>query len=137
MPAIDLVDETYIAVAAGTVAAIVHDSSRWGEWFPDMHLVVFMDRNEKGIRWSASGKYVGSVELWVEEFGDGTILHHYLRIDPTVPGSDTEPQQVPDTLAGRRKNDRERQARAHHWKRISWVLKDELEAGRKAGEPAK
>lgn len=136
MPSIDLVDETYIAAAPERVAAIVHDTERWGEWFPHITLTVFMDREEKGIRWSASGDYVGSVELWVEAFGDGTILHHYLRVDPTVPGTDKEPQPWPDTLAGRRKGTKERVARANHWKRIAWALKDELEGDRKAGEPA-
>lgn len=136
MPSIDLVDETYIAAAPQRVAAIVHDTQRWSEWFPEVTLAVFMDRDEKGIRWSASGDYVGSVELWVEPFGDGTILHHYLRLDPTVPGTDKEAQPWPDTLAGRRKGSKERVARANHWKAKAWALKDELEGDRKAGEPA-
>ncbi|MCU0265850.1 MAG: polyketide cyclase / dehydrase and lipid transport [Actinomycetia bacterium] len=120
MPAVDLIDETFVVAAPAEVAAVVHDPARWKQWWPDLALTVFMDRGELGIRWSATGPLVGSVELWLEPFGDGVIVHHFLRADPVRPGADPV---------------RLRRRHALAWKRSVNALKDELEGGRAAGEP--
>ncbi|CAN5418950.1 hypothetical protein BH24ACT9_BH24ACT9_07300 [soil metagenome] len=126
MPTIDLVDETYLRVQVGRVAAVIHDRARWSRWWPKLHPAVFMDRGEAGIRWNITGALVGSMEIWLEVYEpplDGVLLHYYLRADPTASGSETEPVQ----LTGRA-------ARRHsvRWARSSkqdlWNLKDELEA---------
>ncbi|MDP3971816.1 MAG: polyketide cyclase / dehydrase and lipid transport [Candidatus Nanopelagicales bacterium] len=125
MPAIDLVDETFIAAAPAAIAEIVSDPHRWAEWWPDFSLRVFMDRGSKGIRWSVSGTFVGSTEIWIEPVLDGAVLHYYLRVDP------------PDgTPLGRRDVNRARSARAKAWKAIVWRLKDELEGSRAPGTGA-
>lgn len=136
MPSIDLVDESFIAASPKALAEVVHDEPRWMLWFEGMNLEVFMDRGEQGIRWSVTGRYAGSAEIWLESFGDGVIVHHYLRVDPTAKGSDTEIAPWPDTLRGRRSASKQRVALGQHWKRIVWQLKDELERGRDAGMPA-
>ena len=124
MPTVDLIDETYVVAAPDIVAAAVHDEARWRVWWPGLRLTVFMDRGLQGIRWSVGGPLVGSAELWLEQVGDGVVVHYYLRVDP----------------AGRvRSADRVRRREALAWKRHANALKDELEAGRcpgrRAGEP--
>jgi len=125
MAAIDLVDETFIAASPDLVARVVADRRRWVEWWPDLELRVFMDRGSKGIRWSVSGGYVGSMEIWLEPCIDGVILHYYLRIDL---GS--------GEMGSRRAVDRARASRARAWKAEVWRLKDELEATRAPGAGA-
>ncbi len=136
VPALDLIDETFVSAGPELVAHAVHDPARWARWWPDLRLEVFMDRGAKGIRWSATGPYVGSLELWLEPVGDGVLVHHYVRLDPTVPGSATEPRPGPADSAGWRRAARMRARYAGRWKRHAWTLKDELEGARRPGEPA-
>ena len=133
MPVVDLIDETFIVVAPGRLAAVVASRQRWRRWWPDLDLHVFMDRGDQGMRWSVTGDLVGSAEIWVEPFGDGAILHYYLRADPTVPPSTTQARALPDSPRGRRTADRLRRRHALRWKRTVWALKDELEEGRPPG----
>lgn len=135
MPSVDLVDETFVVVDPGVLAAIVADSGRWRVWWPDLELTVFMDRGREGIRWTVAGSLVGSSEIWLQAYDDGVIVHYYLRADPTVPGSRTEARTVGDSPRARRSIDALRRRRAVAWKQIIWGLKDELEAGRRPGEP--
>lgn len=123
----DLVDETFIVAAPQVLAPIVADRSYHRRWWPDLQLTVFMDRGLLGQRWSITGALVGSLEIWLEPFADGCILHHYLRGEPTP--------ALPDTPDGWRKAARLRAARAKAWKTSVWALKAELEAGRAAGMP--
>ena len=135
MPGVDLVDETYVVVERARMAAVVADPTRWRAWWPGLELVVFMDRGLDGIRWSVSGDLVGSCELWLEAQGDGVLVHYYLRADPTVPGSRTQPRRLPDSARGRREMDRLRRRQVLAWKRVMWALKDEMEGSRALGMP--
>ncbi len=137
MAGVDLVDETFIAADVADVAAIVADESRWPLWFPDMRLTVFMDRGLKGLRWSVSGGWVGSTEIWLEQFGDGVIVHYYLRVEPTEKGSVSRPAPFPDNAQGYRAAAKARVKAAQRWKRHVWQLKDELEAERVVGTSAR
>ena len=119
MPALDLVDETFVAAPAARVAAVVRDPGRWREWWPDLSLGVFQDRGDAGVRWNVRGALTGSMEVWLEPYGDGVLVHHYVRCDPAGGGPVTA---------------RERRRRQRHAKQVFWALKDELEAGRRAGE---
>lgn len=136
MAGVDLVDETFISASVSAVSAVVARPARWREWFPDLQLTIFMDRGEKGIRWSVQGAFVGSMEVWLEPVGDGVLLHYYLRVVPTTVGSQTEPNPFPDDLKGYRDAAKIRSARAKEWKKLSWALKDELERDRAVGAPA-
>ncbi len=133
MPALDLVDETFVVVDRARLAAVVADPARWRAWWPDLRLEVFMDRGLDGIRWSATGAWVGSVEIWLEPVLDGVLLHHYLRLDR--PGPDGAPLPAATDPRGRRRDARARARRAREWKRTAWALKDELEAEREPGTP--
>ncbi len=126
MPAVDLVDETFVAAAPAAVAAVVHDVDRWRRWWPDLSLSVFQDRGEQGIRWNVAGALVGSMEVWLEPYGDGVIVHYYLRCDPPAAAAPTS-----------RPADRERRRRALRAKQVFWRLKDDLEGDRRPGEPAR
>lgn len=131
---VDLVDESFIAVPPAVLAPIVADPQRWPSWWPDMHLAVFMDRGLQGLRWSTTGAFVGSVEIWLEAFRDGTIVHYYLRGLPTE-SDPTAGIELPDTPAGWRRAARLRESRAFQWKRLVWALKDEVEGARAPGCP--
>jgi hypothetical protein len=121
---VDLVDETFLVAAPGEVAAAVRDARHWPLWWPDLRLTVFQDRAEQGIRWNVGGALTGSMEVWLEPYGDGVILHYYLRCAPPPGRSLSESGAV-----------REIRRRALRAKQVFWRLKDELERGRPPGEP--
>jgi len=135
--AIDLVDDTFVAAPPASVAAAVHDRWRWGLWWPGLELAVSRDRGVKGVQWvvcsrashgrSVRGRrvrWLGSMEIWLEPWGDGTLLHHYLRLDPRQP-------LAPRTAGKMQAN------RARAWKHAVHRLKDELEGKRICGERVK
>lgn len=122
MPQLDLVDETFVVAEPARVAAAVRDPARWAAWWPDLRLGVFQDRGEAGVRWNVRGALTGSMEVWLEPYGDGVIVHHYVRCEVSR-------ARRPGALA------RERRRRERHAKRVFWAVKDELEGGRAAGEP--
>lgn len=134
VPTVDLVDETFVVADRRVLADVVADPARWAAWWPDLELEVFMDRGLDGIRWSASGPWVGSVEIWLEAVLDGVLVHHYARLDPVDPASG-RPLPPPSDAAGWRRAARERARRARAWKRSVWALKDAVEQGRAPGEP--
>jgi hypothetical protein len=132
VPAVDLVDETYVVADRATLAAVVGDTGRWAQWWPELSLSVFMDRGLDGIRWSVTGRWVGSLEIWLEQVGDGVLVHHYARLDP-VDHATGVARPLPHDAAGWRRAARARARRARAWKRSVWALKDELERGRPVG----
>ena len=123
MPQLDLVDETFVVAEPARVAAVVRDPARWAQWWPDLRLGVFEDRGDAGVRWNVRGSLTGSMEVWLEPYGDGVIVHHYVRCDPAG-------GPLPPAAAARQRRRRQR-----HAKRVFWALKDELERGRRPGEP--
>jgi hypothetical protein len=123
VPLVDLVDDTFVVATRAELAAEVHDRACWRRWWPDLDLTVAVDRGEQGLRWTVRGALVGSSELWLEPFGDGVVVHYYLRAD------------LPDRGGTVRDGDRLRRRRALAWKRVANELKDRLERGRAPGEP--
>jgi len=117
VPGIDLIDETFVVAPIALVAEQVRDPQRWRAWWPDLRLTVFQDRADAGVRWNICGALVGSMEVWLEPWGDGVIIHYYLRADPTDPVSPRHEQR----------------ARALRAKQIFWRLKDDLEDDRPPG----
>ncbi len=132
MPMVDLIDETFIVADPAAVAAALHDEGLWARLFPDLELTVFMDRGDQGLRFSVTGALVGSNEFWVEPWGDGAIVHYYLRADVTRRGSDTEPI-TGEPRAVVRRSIRARSRHVHRIKAGLNALKDDLEAGRRPG----
>jgi hypothetical protein len=130
VPNVDLMDETFVVASRQAVSDALHDPKLWRDWWPDLDLVVEKDRGLNGLQFSVTGGLVGTGELWLEAWGDGVIVHVFLRADPTRPGSATEPATLK-----LRQIWREARKRAWQTKRGMGRLKDDLEAGRPAGEP--
>src|SRR4051812_27677745 len=135
VPLVDLMDETFVVADAGVLAARLRDPALVRRAWPGLDLVVFMDRGDAGIRWTVTGDLVGSCEIWLEPYGDGVIVHYFLRADPTRRGSRTEPRAG---AAHKLQRQAIRIGREHatRWKAVLHTLKDELEAGRRPGEPS-
>jgi hypothetical protein len=118
--ALDIADDTFVAAAPAALADVVRDPASWRTWWPDLVLTVTADRGLKGVRWSVRGAVVGSMEIWLEPWGDGVVVHWYLR---AAPGRSV------------RRPERERAERVLRWKTQVYALKDRLEAGREPGSP--
>lgn len=129
----DVVDETFVVAPPAELAPRLRDPALWRRWWPRRELAVFMDRGDSGVRWSVTGDAVGSCEVWVEGFGDGSIVHYFLRVDPTRRGSRTEPLTGRPARLARRYR-RLARDEAMTWKALVNRLKDEVEAGRAVGE---
>jgi len=131
VPLVDLVDDTFVVADPHEVALAV--ASRWTGWWPDLELHTERDRGDKGIQWVARSRpgtarpVVGTMEIWLEPWGDGVVVHHYARLDPAG-WREGEAQK-------RRWADRERRRLARRWKVHVHALKDEMERGRVPGEP--
>ncbi|MFC4943449.1 polyketide cyclase / dehydrase and lipid transport [Pseudonocardia sp. GCM10023141] len=128
MPSVDVVDETFLAVAPEVVAAEFQQPGRWPQLWPDLRLEVVTDRGVQGVRWTVQGALVGSMEIWLEPVLDGTVLHYFLRADPAGAGGLPAPAPVRRGAAEARR--RQRAAKA-----IALACKARLEAGRAPGEP--
>jgi hypothetical protein len=117
VPGIDLIDETYVAVEPAALVPRVTDPTLWSLWFPGLQRRVFMDRGENGVRWSVTGEIDGSVEVWLEADGRGTIVHWYLR--------------------GHEASDRRAEKVREHYRRVikqgMFMLKDQAEQERQGG----
>jgi len=128
MPSVDVMDETFLAVAPAVVAAEFAQASTWEQLWPDLRLAVMADRGIEGLRWTVQGALVGSMEIWLEPVLDGTVLHYFLRADPA--GPDGTPRPASPRRAAAEVRRRTRAAKA-----IAFACKDRLEAGRAPGEP--
>jgi hypothetical protein len=124
-PPVHLIDETWIDASPVSVSAVVSDPANWQPWWPYLRLTVTRDRGLKGMQFAASPApgsgwpaLTGTVEIWLEPFKTGVILHHFLRLEPAG-------GQPLTARAARRWT---RQA-GWHAKQVFWRLKDELEAG--------
>ncbi len=124
MPQIDVVEETYVSAAPAAVRHRFRQPDVPAALWPDLAVTVTADRGPEGRHYAVAGALAGTAELWLEEFGDGVLVHAYLRADP--PGAAWP--------AGRAARVRRRWQRG--MKAVMWRLKDELEAGRPPGEPA-
>jgi hypothetical protein len=124
VPAVDVVDETFLVVPPKLLASVFADPATWRQCWPDLKLAVYLDRGDAGLRWTVRGALVGTMEVWLEPMLDGTLLHYFLRAD------------FPEGLTRTpRQTQRERQARQIAAKQIALELKATLERGRPAGVP--
>ncbi|MHA6795359.1 polyketide cyclase / dehydrase and lipid transport [Pseudonocardia bannensis] len=128
MPSVDVVDEIFLAVPRERVAAEFAVPARWPQLWPDLRLEVVTDRGPQGVRWTVDGALVGSMEIWLEEVLDGTVLHYFLRADPVGPDGRPAPPSARRAAAESRR--RQRAA-----KTIGFALKERLEGGREPGAP--
>jgi len=76
---VDIVDETYIRAAPVVIRAHFDDEAWTAGVWPHLERTVARDRGVKGIRWTVTGQVVGEMEVWIEPFWDGAVVHHYVR----------------------------------------------------------
>lgn len=124
MPAVDVIDETFLAVPPATVAKAFADPESWRRYWPDLRLEVYADRGEEGLRWTVRGALVGTMEVWLEPVLDGTVLHYFLRADP-------QPGRAPRPVRPHKEKVRRHLAA----KAMALDLKAVLEDGRRPGVP--
>ncbi|HJQ44479.1 MAG TPA: polyketide cyclase / dehydrase and lipid transport [Jatrophihabitantaceae bacterium] len=123
MPAIDVVDSTWICARPAAVAAVVAQPSNWRRWWPDLVLDVDEWRGDKGVRWTVRApkdRAAGTMEVWIEPADDGVVVHYFLRMDP-----------VAGRLSARRAASVV-DARRRRVKQVFWALGDQLDPGRLA-----
>jgi hypothetical protein len=121
VPAIDIVDSTWICARPSVVAAVVAEPANWRRWWPDLDLSLDEWRGDKGVRWTvrrAPHGGSGSMEVWLEQACDGVVAHFFLRLDAARGGM--TPRRA-DRVADRYRR---------RMKRIFWALADELDPGR-------
>jgi hypothetical protein len=135
---IDIADDTVIYASTTELIAVIRERSTWVQWWPDLTLEVYGDRGDKGLRWTVSGALVGSSEIWLETIErapaqqSATIVHYYLRANPTQSGSRIRPRAVTNSAREQREVHKLRERHVLAWKRTVWALKDSLE-NRNAG----
>jgi hypothetical protein len=134
---LDVADETFVVASPADVAAEVRRPAAWSRWWPDLAPVVTRDRGVKGVQWAVTGALAGSMEIWLEPWGDGVILHWFLRADRSVKaetyGGGGARAAVRRGLREVRRPAGAADRRVRAWKRHAFALKDRLEAGREPG----
>jgi hypothetical protein len=80
---IQVADETFIAADPMRVGAVVADPASWRRWWPDLRLEVIQDRGALGLRWGVTGPLYGTMEIWLEPWMDGVLLHYFLHAEPS------------------------------------------------------
>jgi hypothetical protein len=124
VPAIDLVEDGFVAAYPPLVRARVAVPEFARELWPDLRVEVSEDRGRDGLRFTVDGALTGTAEVWLEDWADGVVVHVYLRV---APAGDWPARRVL----------RERQARRAAVRGLLWAVKDELEGGRRPGGPAR
>jgi hypothetical protein len=120
VPLVDLIDETFVVAPPAVVAEELKAPALWRRLFPDLECAAYLDRGDEGVRLTVSGALAGTSEFWVEPWGDGAIVHYYLRADPAEPLSPRRLIRVGERHRVRLKEGLN-------------ALKDRLEAGRVLG----
>jgi hypothetical protein len=121
MTALDLADDTFVVATPNVLAKRLAEQAFWRACWPQVSLDSYHDRGLEGRRWYVKGEVTGSAELWLEPYGDGTIVHVFLRADP------------PPNKAKRRTIEQLRKRYTIALKDAVFALKHELEAGRPPG----
>jgi hypothetical protein len=109
-PRIDIADDTFVKAPPARLRPLFDDPDRLANLWPHLDLVLVRDRGARGCRWRVTGAVDGDLEIWLEPWWDGAIVHHYLRGHTTV--------GQPADLAARH---------TRRWKAAIHRLKDSLE----------
>jgi hypothetical protein len=130
---IDTADDTMIYAPISELIGIIREKSTWVRWWPELTLEVYGDRGDKGLRWTVTGALVGSSEIWLEAIDTAfageaaTIVHYYLRANPTRSGSEIHSRTLTNSAREQREIHKLRERHVLQWKRTVWALKDSLE----------
>lgn len=119
MPQVDLIDDSFVVADRARTARALRDPAIWERCWPGLRLTRYHDRGEEGVRWYVAGDLVGTAEVWLESYRDGTLVHVFLRAEPAS-GATSRRTSRPYAVA---------------LKRELFAVKDELERGREVGRP--
>lgn len=86
MKQLDICDETYVTANPDDLVRPLCDRAFWQDRGVDAR--PYEDRGPLGRRWTLSGALVGTAELWLEPWSDGTIVHTFVQADPSSSRSD-------------------------------------------------
>lgn len=109
---VDIADDTFVRAAPERIRRSLDDAEWTASVWPHLELHLQRDRGVKGVRWTVTGQVVGEMEIWIEPYWDGALVHHYVR--------------------GRAGSRAPRDVAVRHtlrWKRAVHRLKDFLEEG--------
>ncbi len=112
---VDVADDTFVRADPAVLRALLDVDGAASVLWPHLIVTMTRDRGAKGAKYGVAGPVDGDMEVWLEPWGGGVLVHHYLH--GRVTGG---------RLAGRAA------ARAHTlaWKRVIHEVKDVLEERR-------
>jgi hypothetical protein len=113
---VDVADDTFVRADPAVLRALLDVVGAAPLLWPHLRVTLTRDRGAKGAKYAVAGPIVGDLEVWLEPWGDGVLVHHYLR-------GTVRPGERVDGAAA---------ARAHTlaWKRVIHEVKDVLEERR-------
>ena len=113
---VDVADDTFVRADPGVLRALLDLDDAASVLWPHLAVTLTRDRGAQGAKYTVTGPVTGDMEVWLEPWGDGVLVHHYLR-GTVAPGG---------RLGGRAA------VRAHTlaWKRVVDEVKDVLEGRR-------
>jgi ribosome-associated toxin RatA of RatAB toxin-antitoxin module len=121
MPSLDISCDDLVVADPAYVAERLGSDTLWREWWPELTLTPTERRGLEGVRWAVTGAAIGTAEWWLEQVRDGVVVHWYLRVDPREPVRGRALERLQERYVAR--------YRDHLWR-----FKDDVEAGRAAGE---
>jgi ribosome-associated toxin RatA of RatAB toxin-antitoxin module len=121
MPSLDISCDDLVVADPAYVAERLGSDTLWREWWPELTLTPTQRRGLEGVRWAVTGAAIGTAEWWLEQVRDGVVVHWYLRVDPIRPARGRALERLREQYVAR--------YRDHLWR-----FKDQVEAGRAAGE---
>jgi len=121
MPSLDISCADLVVADPAYVAERLGPATLWREWWPALTLTPTERRGLEGVRWAVTGAAIGTAEWWLEQVRDGVVVHWYLRVDPREPVRGRALERLQERYVAR--------YRDHLWR-----FKDDVEAGRAAGE---
>jgi ribosome-associated toxin RatA of RatAB toxin-antitoxin module len=121
MPSLDISCDDLVVADPAYVAERLGSDTLWREWWPELTLTPTQRRGLEGVRWAVTGAAIGTAEWWLEQVRDGVVVHWYLRVDPIRPVRGRALERLREQYVAR--------YRDHLWR-----FKDQVEAGRAAGE---
>lgn len=89
---VDVVDDTFVRAAPEAIRAALDGPALWAALWPHLRLTLVRDRGVRGWRWSVTGQVEGDMEVWIEPWWDGAVVHHYVR-GVRMPGAPADVQR--------------------------------------------